>query len=118
MNRFSKYSLLALAAAVVFPAAAQADWHHGHDRGHYYHPYYGPHYIYSAPRPVYYYPAPVYVQAPQTVVVQQPAYYQQPQMAQNGYCREFTRTIYIDGVPQKGYGNACLQPDGSWQLVD
>ncbi|HEX2859408.1 MAG TPA: hypothetical protein VHP58_04335 [Alphaproteobacteria bacterium] len=32
------------------------------------------------------------------------------------YCREYTQTFTIAGKTQKGYGTACLQPDGSWQL--
>ena len=32
-------------------------------------------------------------------------------------CREFTRTIVIGGEPQQGVGTACLQSDGSWQIV-
>lgn len=32
-------------------------------------------------------------------------------------CREYTRTIYIGGQAQQGVGTACLQPDGSWQIV-
>jgi surface antigen len=33
------------------------------------------------------------------------------------YCREFTQTINVGGQSQKGYGTACRQPDGSWQVV-
>ena len=33
------------------------------------------------------------------------------------YCREFTQTITVGGKTQKGYGTACRQPDGSWQIV-
>ncbi len=33
------------------------------------------------------------------------------------YCREYTGTIYVGGRPEQGYGTACLQPDGSWQVV-
>lgn len=33
------------------------------------------------------------------------------------YCREFTQTINVGGQAQKGYGTACRQPDGSWQIV-
>ncbi|MBI1309472.1 MAG: hypothetical protein GC129_06490 [Proteobacteria bacterium] len=40
-----------------------------------------------------------------------------PALAQDtSYCREFTQTITIGGKTQKGYGTACLQPDGSWEL--
>ncbi len=33
-------------------------------------------------------------------------------------CREFEQTIYIDGRPEKGVGEACRQPDGSWRIVE
>lgn len=35
----------------------------------------------------------------------------------NAYCREFTKTIYVGGRAQQGYGTSCLQPDGSWQIT-
>lgn len=40
-----------------------------------------------------------------------------PAMADDEYCREYTRTIYVGGMQKQGYGTACLQPDGSWQIV-
>jgi surface antigen len=33
------------------------------------------------------------------------------------YCREFQQTVEIDGKLEKGYGTACRQPDGSWQIM-
>lgn len=37
---------------------------------------------------------------------------------QNGrYCREFTQEIFIGGQKQTGYGRACRQPDGSWEII-
>ena len=33
------------------------------------------------------------------------------------YCREFQQTITIGGQQQQGYGIACRQPDGSWEIV-
>lgn len=33
------------------------------------------------------------------------------------YCREFTTDIYVEGEWQKGYGTACRQPDGRWEIV-
>lgn len=33
------------------------------------------------------------------------------------YCREFTQTIRVGGQQQQGYGVACRQPDGTWQIV-
>jgi len=32
-------------------------------------------------------------------------------------CREFVSTIIIGGQEEQGYGTACRQPDGSWQIV-
>lgn len=32
------------------------------------------------------------------------------------YCREYTQTISVGGKKQEGYGTACRQPDGSWQI--
>lgn len=38
--------------------------------------------------------------------------------ADNGqYCREYTQKISVGGKTQEGYGTACRQPDGSWQVV-
>ncbi len=34
-----------------------------------------------------------------------------------GYCREYTQTIYIDGRPRTGHGLACREPDGSWKVI-
>jgi surface antigen len=34
-----------------------------------------------------------------------------------GYCRDYTHTIYIGGRPRVGSGLACRQPDGTWQIV-
>lgn len=33
------------------------------------------------------------------------------------YCREFTQKISVGGKTESGYGTACRQPDGSWQIV-
>lgn len=32
------------------------------------------------------------------------------------YCREYSRDVTIGGRLQQSYGQACLQPDGSWQM--
>ena len=32
------------------------------------------------------------------------------------YCREFQSDVVIDGKPEKAYGTACRQPDGSWKV--
>lgn len=39
------------------------------------------------------------------------------QTADGGYCREYSQTISVGGQVEKGYGRACRQPDGSWQIV-
>ncbi len=55
---------------------------------------------------------PAYVpQAVPAPVAQAPAY-------SANYCRDFTQTIIIDGVEKNAYGKACLQPDGSWRIVN
>lgn len=33
------------------------------------------------------------------------------------HCREFTKIIHVGGRAQTGYGTSCLQPDGSWLIV-
>jgi len=39
-------------------------------------------------------------------------------LSSNGrYCREFTQEIFIGGEKKTGYGRACRQPDGSWEIV-
>lgn len=37
--------------------------------------------------------------------------------AQGQPCREFIAQITIGGRQEQGYGTACRQPDGSWQIV-
>ena len=32
-------------------------------------------------------------------------------------CREYQTTVTIGGKPQKAYGRACRQPDGTWKQV-
>ncbi|MFA7275973.1 MAG: RT0821/Lpp0805 family surface protein [Pseudobdellovibrionaceae bacterium] len=34
------------------------------------------------------------------------------------YCREYSQTIYVDGKQQTGVGQACQNPDGTWQIVN
>ncbi len=34
-----------------------------------------------------------------------------------GYCREYTKNVTVGRRIQEAYGTACLQPDGSWQVV-
>jgi hypothetical protein len=37
--------------------------------------------------------------------------------AEEPYCREFTQTFTVAGETEKGYGTACLQPDGAWKII-
>jgi len=37
--------------------------------------------------------------------------------AQGRYCREFQQEVYIGRERQSGYGIACRQPDGAWEIV-
>lgn len=75
----------------------------------------------------------VYVERPvQTVVQQVPVYAQAPAQQQYQYAptqaaqpaenclqvREYTTTIEIGGQTVPAYGQACLQPDGSWKFGD
>ncbi len=34
------------------------------------------------------------------------------------YCREYQKTIRVGGGIESGYGTACMQPDGSWMIVE
>ena len=111
-----KHTLAALtliSALSAIPATAEArDWHDNH-RSHsgvslslnfgspYYHSYY---------RPVRYVSyAPAYVPPP--------VYYSNNDYNDSGYCREFTNNVYVGGRMRQSYGTACLQPDGSWRVV-
>jgi len=38
------------------------------------------------------------------------------QIASGQYCREYQQTITIGGEPQKSYGTACRQADGTWKI--
>ncbi len=66
------------------------------------------------------YPAPVYVPAPiyvpRPVYVPSPVYVRPP--APQPYCREYQGDAIINGSGQPFYGTACLQPDGSWKIVN
>ena len=65
------------------------------------------------PPPIYV-PSPVY--APRPVYVPPPVYVQPP--APRPYCREYQGDAIINGSGQPFYGTACLQPDGSWRIVN
>lgn len=33
------------------------------------------------------------------------------------YCREYQQTVVVGGRTQTGYGTACQQPNGSWEIM-
>lgn len=141
-----KRSLLALTIALVPLSAAQADWDRhdrggrGHDRG--YHRDYNRHdrhvSHYSRPRtvvsfnfggPVYRpYPYPYYrparvIYAPAPAVVSREVVYinnsnsREISSDDGRYCREYQAVSKIAGTSQQTYGTACMQPDGSWEII-
>lgn len=40
------------------------------------------------------------------------------QQAEDRYCREYTTDSVVQGRTQQVFGTACLQPDGSWQIIN
>ena len=34
------------------------------------------------------------------------------------YCREYQQTVTVGGRSEQAYGTACMQPDGSWRIVN
>lgn len=45
-------------------------------------------------------------------VVAQPVY-----QNNNGSCRDFTQTIFVDGRAETARGTACRNPDGTWKVM-
>ena len=82
------------------------DWQHG--RGRYkHHRKHDNRYIQDLQRPV--------------VYESSGAYYQNAgydSQNSNRYCREYTDRVQVGGRWQESYGTACLQPDGSWEIVN
>jgi len=117
--------------AAALPAAPAQAWDHGHSHGSVFFGFGGPiGYGYGYPygysyAPAYgypYYPPPAYGYGP----APDPNQYAygpdqsggQGQSGGQSYCREFQTTIVVDGRPEKAHGTACLQPDGTWQVVN
>jgi surface antigen len=77
--------------------------------------YYAP--SYATEPPVYYYNTynaykPNYV-APPAAAPEPPVTY----TSNGAYCREVSQQVVINGRAQESYGTACLQPDGTWRVV-
>ena len=121
LTRMVLYGILVAAAVAMTAAPASA---HGRGRvffgfnawapSYYYPPpyYYPPAYYY--PPPVYYAPAPVYGTVQPLPPPAAPAY----QDGSGQTCREYQTTVQVDGQWQPSYGTACLQPDGTWRMVN
>lgn len=104
-----------------WPWWRRGHWHYGNHRGHV-----GWWWIVGGAW--YFYPAPVYPYPPVVAVVPGPPAVTAappappppaaPAPSQPGaYCREFRGDAIINGTNQPYYGTACLQPDGSWRIV-
>jgi surface antigen len=53
------------------------------------------------------------IEPAQPMLVQPEPVQYQPQ----SNCREFTATVMVAGKSQEAFGNACQQPDGTWQIT-
>ncbi len=83
-----------------------------YSRPYYGRPYYGP--TYYAPS---YYPATYYPPAPVVYNAAPVTYTSELAPTDDGrYCREYTAQVMVGGRMQESYGQACLQPDGAWEL--
>lgn len=67
-------------------------------------PYYEQVYINDYPPPVAYAPYPQPITVANNV--------------QGRYCREYQAMMRVGGRLQPTYGTACMQPDGSWEVVN
>jgi len=133
-------SLLLAVTGVVLPTAAKADSFsfsvsdsprpRGHDYPQRYDwdDYHGPRRWHRRPV-IYAAPPVVYAPAPRTIVYTEPQYVVSPnviaQQASPTYyndygqlCREYQSNGTVGGSRGHLYGTACLQPDGSWRVVN
>ncbi len=111
--------ILGLGLGAIIAAAADNDRHHPRQVGY-------------APPPPAYVPPPVYAPPPYDPAYQQGAYqppyppapvygqsdpYAGTQYSQ-AYCRQYNGSINVNGNNYPSYGTACLQPDGTWRMVN
>jgi hypothetical protein len=130
-RRFIPGAADGIAVAFLWPAApASADSflfgyssghrQDNHRRHHHHQQHHWPRYHYSYyhyPPPVYYVPAPRVIYVPAAAALA--AIPTPPHRTVDGrYCREYQATVTVDGMPQPRSGTACLQPDGSWRVVN
>lgn len=78
----------------------------------------------------YYYPRHRYYYRPATVIYSTPPAVVQPDViyidnnnsrivdsSDGRYCREYQSKVRIGNNVQDTYGTACMQPDGSWEII-
>jgi len=109
-------AVVAFAAILAAVQPAGADWRWRRAR-----PHYGPPvWVYPPPPPVVIYaPAPQSPPPPPPMVVYAPLppAAVTPVADQGRYCREYQGTVMVGNAMQPSYGTACMQSDGSWQIV-
>jgi hypothetical protein len=80
--------------------------------------YYGPPAVVVTPPPVVYAPPPPAIYAPPPGPIAA-APVSPPYAGRSGQtCREYRSNVTVGGRVQPSYGTACLQPDGSWRLMN
>lgn len=129
--------LLALSLAILPLHSAYADRGHrdrGRDQNHHRHyghdrprssvsinfgyvPYYPPYYYYHRrPARLIYAPPPPILQ--QDVIYINNSNSREIDSTDGRYCREYTTRANIGGRMQETYGTACMQADGSWEIIN
>ncbi|MGH8121093.1 MAG: hypothetical protein ACRESK_10815 [Gammaproteobacteria bacterium] len=129
--KIRRHVILALAILIagilLSPSASAGGYRHGHRHGHYYGGGDSINFGFGFVFPIYsygYYPyydrRPVYIEqgrmpTPATLP-EQPAY--SASQEEPAYCREYTKSIIVDGKEEMAYGTACLQEDGNWRIMN
>ncbi len=133
--RAAAAALLLLIAPVPVEAGGQGYGYGGYRpgpyayyRGPYRGPYWGPARFYGPPVFLFGFGAPVFLGPPVVYAAPPPPVYVAPAPTQvyvppppalpAPYCREYQATTTIGGQPRLSYGTACLQPDGSWKMMN
>lgn len=70
--------------------------------------YYHPRVVYAVP-PAQYAPEVIYINNDNSHVVD---------TNDGRYCREYQSNVRVGGRIQQTYGTACMQPDGSWEVMN
>lgn len=136
-------AVFCLSVGMAPPASAETNFsfsvssygrNHGHGPRHHHRYDHRRHWHRPPHRTVFYMPPPVYVAPPRAVVYEttvvrpvttivgsslvvdqaSPSYYD----TSGRLCREYQSTGWVGGTQSAIYGTACLQPDGSWRVVD